>query len=76
MSALTDLQGAVSALSTSISAELAAVTAAITASQSANSGSVSASDAEAVVTSLTSLKATVDSETAALIPAPPASPTS
>ena len=72
MSALTDLQGAVSNLSTSVSAEIAAVTSAIQASQAANSGAVSASDAETIVTSLIALKATVDTETAALTPAAPA----
>ena len=71
MSALTDLQGAVSGLNTSISAEIAGVTAAIKASQDVNNGAVSATDAEAIVTSLTALKGTVDSETAALT-APPA----
>lgn len=71
MSALTDLQGAVSALGTSISGEISAATAAIQASQSANNGAVAASDAEAVVASLTALKTTVDQETAALAPPAP-----
>ena len=74
MSALTDLQGAVTSLGTSISAEISAATAAIQASQAANNGAVAASDAEAIVASLTNLKATVDAETAALTPTPPATP--
>jgi len=72
MSALSDLQTAVTNLGTSISNEISAVTAAIAASQAANAGSVAAADAEAVVTSLTNLKATVDAETAALAPPAPA----
>ena len=76
MSTLTDLQGAVTALGTSISNEIAAATAAIQASQAANNGSVSAADAEAIVASLTALKATVDQETTTLTPAAPAGPTS
>jgi hypothetical protein len=79
MSALSDLQTAVTNLGTSISSEIAAVTAAIQASQNANSGAVSATDAEAVVASLQNLQKTVDAETAALTPAPapaPATPAS
>jgi len=75
MSALTDLQAAVAALGTSTSNEIAAVTAAISASQGANNGAVAATDAEAIVLQLETLKANLDAETTALTPATP-SPTS
>ena len=75
LAAIDDLKAAVAGLGTSISAEITAATAAITAAQTANAGAVPAADAEAIVTQLNTLKATVDAETAALTapaPEPPA----
>jgi hypothetical protein len=70
MSALTDLQGEVSNIATSVSALVAAVKAAILASAASNNGAVAASDVEAVVAQLSTIQATMDAETAALTPAP------
>lgn len=75
MSALTDLQTGVTALSASVSAEIAAATAALQASIAANAGSVAPADAETVVNQLTALKATLDAETAALAPPTGTAPT-
>ena len=73
MTATDDLKAAVAALNTSVSNEIAAITAKL----STASGDVSAADAEGVVSQLTALKTTLDTETAALtgsVPAPASPP--
>jgi predicted nucleic acid-binding Zn-ribbon protein len=75
MAALDDLKSEITALNTSVSAEINAATTAIQNAVAANNGSVSAADAEAIVTQLKQTQATLDAETAALTtptPAPPA----
>lgn len=68
MSALTDLQAAVANLSTSVSAEIAAVIAKLAAIPPA--GGTADADIAAVVAQLTTTKATLDAETAALATPP------
>jgi hypothetical protein len=75
MDALADLKAAVANLNASVSNEISAVTTAIQTAQTNNAGAVSATDAEAIVTQLGTLKSTLDAETAALTtPAAPAQP--
>lgn len=73
MAAIDDLKTAVTNLNASVSAEIAAVTTALQNAAAGNNGSVSAADAESIVTQLQTLQATIDAETAALT-APPATP--
>ncbi len=70
MAAIDDIKTAVAALNTSVTKEITAVTTAIAAAKQPD-GSISAADAEAIVTQLGAVKATLDTETAALTPAPP-----
>jgi hypothetical protein len=72
MSALTDLQDAVGALTSSISAEIADVTTAL--ARIPTGGGTADADIEAVVAKLQALKAQVDAESAVLVPPPPPPP--
>ena len=79
MAAIDDLKNAVATLGTSISTEIQAITDKLSALAAANEdGSVSAADAEDLVSQLTALKNTVDIETTSLkagaIPPPAPAP--
>jgi hypothetical protein len=67
MSALTDLQDAVTNLNTSVSAEIAAIIARLA---QIPAGGTADADIAAVVAQLTTTKATLDAETAALATPP------
>lgn len=75
VSVTNDLNTAITRLGASISTEIQAVTDALAASAAANNGAVSATDAQAAITRLNTLRESVDAETNTLTatggPAPP-----